>query len=366
MTDSRTAERLAMLRECMAETRCDLVALGPGPYMHWVAGFHTHADERPCLLLIGLEKEAFLMPALNAEGARENTDIAFHMWADEDGPQAALTAALADIGVMRAHSVAVDETMRTDFSLLVLETLPNTHHAYAAETVGRLRMKKSEAEVAELKMNAAIDDAAVKVALAAIKPGVTENEVAAAVRGHFAENGASPLFTIVGGGPNGAFPHHSASDRPLQKGDAVVVDIGARKGDFSSDITRMAVVGEAPEGYAEVHATVEKAVQAALAAAKPGVKAKAVDAAARGVITDAGYGEYFTHRTGHGMGLEGHEPPYLTATSETVLETGMVFSIEPGIYLPGRFGVRLEEIVVLREDGPEILSKLSRDMTVCG
>ncbi len=129
-------------------------------------------------------------------------------------------------------------------------------------------------------------------------------------------------------------------------------------------MTRMAIVGHAPDGYDEVHAIVERAVQAAMAAARPGVLAKSVDKAARDVIAHAGYGEYFVHRTGHGLGLEVHEPPYLTATSETVLEEGMVFSIEPGIYIPGRFGIRLEEIVILRADGPEILSSLPRQAFV--
>jgi len=143
-----------------------------------------------------------------------------------------------------------------------------------------------------------------------------------------------------------------------------VMDIGGTKGGFPSDITRMAVVGRAPEGYGQIHTIVERAVQAALKAAKPGVMAKEVDAAARKVITDAGYGEYFVHRTGHGMGIGGHEPPYITASSETVLAEGMVFSIEPGIYIPGRFGIRLEDIVILRDDGPEILSSLPRDVQV--
>lgn len=142
-----------------------------------------------------------------------------------------------------------------------------------------------------------------------------------------------------------------------------MIDIGGRRQGFPSDITRMAAVGRAPEGYAEVHAVVERAVQAALAAARPGVTARTVDAAARTVIADAGYGDHFVHRTGHGIGIDIHEPPYITSTSETVLEAGMSFSIEPGIYLPGRFGIRLEEIVVLRDDGPRIPSGLSRS---CG
>ncbi|MCW4115357.1 Xaa-Pro peptidase family protein [Aurantimonas sp. MSK8Z-1] len=360
------ADRLAALRTRMQETGIDLVALGPGAHMHWVAGFHPHPDERPCLLLIGPQREAFLMPSLNAEGARVDTDIAFYPWSDDTGPTAALAAALDAVGASDAGVVSLDETMRADFALLLLGALPKARHGFAGETVGALRMKKSEAEYRELKMNARLDDVAMQTAYAAIRPGISERDIAATVRAQFAADGARPMFTIIGSGPNGAFPHHSVSDRVLQRGDAVVIDIGGSRGDFPSDMTRMAVVGEAPEGYAEVHAVVEAAVRAALAAARPGVRAKTVDAAARTVITDAGYGEYFVHRTGHGLGLEIHEPPYITSTSETVLEAGMVFSIEPGIYLPGRFGIRLEDIVFLREDGPEILSDLPRDVRVCG
>jgi Xaa-Pro aminopeptidase len=242
--------------------------------------------------------------------------------------------------------------------------LPETFYQFTDQTLGALRMRKDASEFAALKMNAGIADRAMQKAFATIKPGMTETELAAAIKERFSEEGATPAFWIVGSGGNGAFPHHQTGSRKLQEGDAVVIDIGGRKNGYPSDITRMAVVGQAPEGYGQIHTIVENAVKAALKAARPGVKAKEVDAAARGVIADAGYGEYFTHRAGHGMGIDGHEPPYLTATSETVLEEGMVFSIEPGIYLPGRFGIRLEEIVILREDGPEILSSLPRDVYV--
>lgn len=359
-----TQARLAALREKMKSAGADLAAMGPGSHMQWLLGFHPHADERPCLLLIGAEKEAFLMPVLNAEGSREETDIAFHTWADEQGPNAALASALAAIGSSNASMVVLDETMRADFALLLLEALPSVSYAFTDQTLGALRMRKDAAEFAVLKMNAGIADRAMQKAFATIKPGMSETELAAAIKERFSEEGATPAFWIVGSGGNGAFPHHQTGGRKLQEGDAVVIDIGGRKDGYPSDITRMAVVGHAPEGYGQIHTIVENAVKAALKAARPGVKAKEVDAAARGVIADAGYGEYFTHRTGHGMGIDGHEPPYLTATSETVLEEGMVFSIEPGIYLPGRFGIRLEEIVILREDGPEILSSLPRDVHV--
>jgi Xaa-Pro aminopeptidase len=359
-----TPQRLAALRAKMRETGADLVAIAPGSHMEWLLGFHPHPDERPCLLLIAPEKDAFLMPVLNAEGSRVATDIEFHTWADEEGPRAALAAALTSIGAAEAKSVVLDETMRADFALLLLDALPGAKHAFTEKTVGALRMRKDAREFALLKANALIADRAMQAAFSAIKPGLTENEVAAALRAHFASEGAAPAFWIVGSGGNGAFPHHHASERKLVEGDAVVIDIGGRKDGFPSDITRMAVVGEPPEGYGQIHTIVERAVEAALKAARPGVKAGEVDAAARGVIADAGYGEYFVHRTGHGLGIDGHEPPYITATSETILEEGMVFSIEPGIYIPGRFGIRLEEIVILREDGPEILSELPRDLYV--
>lgn len=359
-----TADRLARLRKKMKETGTGLVAIAPGSHMDWLLGFHPHPDERPCLLLVAEQKETFLMPALNAEGTRESTDISFFTWADAEGPDAALAAALEDIGATGVQKVALDETMRADFALLLLGMLPEAKHAFTADTIGALRMRKDAAEFEKLKMNAGIADRAMQKAFASVRPGMTELELAAIIKEHFASEGATPSFWIVGAGGNGAFPHHQSGDRIIEEGDAIVVDIGARKAGFPSDITRMVAVGRPPEGYGQIHTIVEKAVQAALKAARPGVRASDVDAAARNVIAAAGYGEYFVHRTGHGMGIDGHEPPYITATSDTILEEGMVFSIEPGIYLPGRFGIRLEDIVILREDGPEILSTLPRDLVV--
>ena len=254
--------------------------------------------------------------------------------------------------------------MRSHFALIVIEALSNPTYEFTGSTIGALRMRKDQTEFINLKENALIDDRAMQAGFAAIKEGVTELEIGEAINNHFISEGAKPQFCIVGSGPNGAFPHHHTGDRKVEYGDAVLIDIGGRKGTFPSDMTRMSVLGEPPEGYLEIHAIVERAVQAAMATAKPGVMAKDVDAAARDVITEAGYGEFFVHRLGHGLGIDIHEPPYITATSEVILDEGMVFSIEPGIYLQGRFGVRLEEIVILRADGPEILSELSRKLNV--
>ena len=358
---SKIDERMGLLRDSMAREAVDLAVLAPGAHMQWLLGYCPHADERPCLLCITATGAAFLMPALNAEGSRANTDLPFFEWADADGPDGAFRRLLDDLGAAEAGTVVLDETMRADFAALVQDSVPSARRQFTESTVGLLRMRKDEDECAVLRRNAAIADRAMQAGWAAMKPGMTEQDVANVIRSTFTEHGAMPLFSIVGAGGNGAFPHHRTGGTVLSEGDVVVMDLGGGLGGYSSDITRVAVLGTLPEGFEEVHAIVERAVQAAMVAARPGVMAKEVDAAARSVITEAGYGENFVHRTGHGLGIEVHEPPYLTSTSETVLKTGMVFSIEPGIYLPGRFGVRLEDIVILREDGPEILSGLSRD-----
>ncbi len=364
MNSALVESRIAALRQKMADVSVDLLAIGPGPHMQWLLGFHPHADERPCLLCVSQSGIGMLMPALNAEGSRAHTELPFFEWADADGPEKAFTSLLHELAADNADSIALDETMRADFAALVQDTLTSAQRQFTATTIGALRMCKDESEYQCLKANALIADEAMRTGWAAMKPGMTELEIAGIIRESFSAQGAQPIFTIVGAGGNGAFPHHHTGHTVLVGGDAVVMDIGGGMDGYSSDITRMAAMGELPGGYEEVHAIVEAAVQAAMAAARPGVMAKEVDAAARGVISDAGYGEYFVHRTGHGLGVEIHEQPYLTSVSETILQSGMVFSIEPGIYLPGRFGLRLEDIVILREDGPEIFSELPRDLTV--
>ena len=355
------SNKLSNLKNLMKKNKVDLLALGPGTHMRWLLGFNPQPDERPCMLLLGLEKDAFLMPSVNAEDAMKRSDIKMFSWNDENGPNKALDDALSYTGSSNAKHIAIDEAMRSHFALILIEALPKPTYEFTNSTIGALRMRKDDVEFDNLKENALIDDRAMQAGFAAIKEGVTELEIGEAINKHFISEGAKPQFCIVGSGPNGAFPHHHTGNRKVEYGDVVLIDIGGRKGTFPSDMTRMSVLGEPPEGYLEIHAIVERAVQAAIAAAKPGVMAKEVDAAARGVISEAGYGDYFVHRTGHGLGIDIHEPPYITATSEVVLDEGMVFSIEPGIYLQGRFGVRLEEIVILRADGPEILSELSRE-----
>lgn len=356
--------KINALRAKMAEEGVDLVALGPGAHLEWLTGMHPHADERPLIFCLTADHAGLLMPSLETESARRQTDLPFFEWTDAEGPTAALEALLMAGGAGSARSIALDETMRADHAALVQDRLMNAKRQFCDTTVSALRARKSVQEYTVLKENAQIADTAMQAAWAAMKPGMTERDVAQVARAVFADHGARPLFTIIGAAGNGAMPHHRTGDTVLQEGQAVVMDIGAGKDGFSSDITRMAVIGHAPDGYGEVHAIVEAAVQAAMEVARPGVRAHVLDDAARAVITDAGYGDHFLHRLGHGMGVEVHEPPYISASSQAVLDEGMVFSIEPGIYLPGRFGIRLEDIVILRADGPEILSNLPRGVRI--
>lgn len=261
--------------------------------------------------------------------------------------------------------MAVGDTMRADALLLLQQTWPEASCVPASSVLGPLRMRKDQDEIDALRRAARTADTAVEAAFAACRPGATEVMIARAAEEGFNRAGATEVeFTIVAFGPNSAFPHYHPSDRTLRAGEAILLDLGSHLEGYHSDITRMGYIGDPSTRYREIHRIVEDAAQSALAAIKPGVPIREVDLAARHVIESAGYGEHFTHRTGHGIGLSGHEPPSITHTNEMPLEEGMAFSVEPGIYLPGEFGVRLEEIVIITGGGIEVLSKLSRDVRI--
>ncbi|MEQ9638241.1 MAG: Xaa-Pro peptidase family protein [Devosia marina] len=361
------ATRMDNLRARMAETNTDLVVIGPSSHMRYLADLSPHGDERPVMLMVSQSFAGFLMPALNVDSSRQHTDLPFFPWADADGPDAALEELLNATGIDRTlPSIVLDETMRADFALLVLDALPDARRRFTQDTVGYLRSRKDVAEYQAIKAAHLLNDRAVEAAFAALRPGMTEIEVAGLIDDFYLANGATTVFCSVCFGPNGAFPHHHTGATQLKPGDAVLIDTGCRVSGYPSDMTRVGYCGSAPEGFAEVHAIVDRAVEAALAAAVPGAKARDVDKAARDVISNAGYGANFLHRTGHGLGIDVHEAPYITGTSETVLDDGMVFSIEPGIYLQGRFGLRLEEIVMIRDGKAEIFSEMSRAAVVAG
>ncbi len=359
----RIEARLARLRESMASAGVGLTAIAPTDNLRWLLGFAPLYDERACALLVSSETVAMLMPSLNAEQtAARVPGIELIRWADEDGPRTALRDALQRVGSIGGGTLAADPEMRADHLLLLQEALAQTQTVDAGGVLWPLREIKDADERAALTRSAEVADRATEAAWAACAAGVSELSVAEAINAVFAAAGCEPEFAIVGSGPNSAFPHHETGARILRAGDAVVIDLGAVLEGYHSDITRMAFIGEPTDRYREVHAVVEAAVVAATGATRPGATCGDVDAAARGVIQNAGYGEFFVHRTGHGLGLSGHEPPYVMAGSDVVLQAGMVHSIEPGIYLPGEFGVRLEEIVYVTEDGCERFSALGRDV----
>lgn len=359
--------RLANLRARMAETTTDLVVVGPSSHMRYLADLSPHGDERPVMLMVSATYAGFLMPALNVDSSRQHTDLPFFPWTDAEGPGAALESLLAATGIDRAApSIVLDETMRADFALLVIDALPGATRRFTADTVGYLRSRKDADEYRRIKAAHLLNDRAVTAAFAALRAGMTELDVARFIDDFYKANGAATVFCSVCFGPNGAFPHHHTGSTRLTAGDVVLIDTGCRLDGYPSDMTRMGYLGPAPEGYGQIHAIVDRAVEAALAAAVPGARALDVDKAARDVITAAGYGPNFLHRTGHGLGIDVHEAPYITGTSETVLDEGMVFSIEPGIYLQGRFGLRLEEIVIIRDGKAEIFSEMPRSAAAAG
>jgi Xaa-Pro aminopeptidase len=353
--------RLDRLREALGDASLDAIALSPSDNLRHTIGFSPLADERFCALLVTASAEAFVVPQLNADQTEAAVPgLEVFRWKDEDGADRALADALARVDAGRSKRVAVDPEMRAEALLALLDAAPALRAVNGAGVMRAVRETKDVVEVDALTRSAASADEAMRRAIAVCRPGVTELEVAAAATTTFNEAGAEEPWVCVGSGPNGAFPHHVVSGRVLQEGDPVVIDLGAKLENYASDITRMVYVGEPSARYREVHDTVEAAVQAALAAARPGATCGDVDRAARRVIEDAGYGERFLHRTGHGLGLSVHEAPWIMAGEPTPLRAGMVFSIEPGIYLDREFGVRLEEIVHLADDGPHIFSGLPR------
>jgi Xaa-Pro aminopeptidase len=351
----KTQERLNALQRRMQEQQVDLVAVGPTANMRYLLGFLPHPDERLCLLLVEQDKARMVVPALNAEDIAAHTDQELVSWTDAEGPAQALGKTLP-----KAHApltLAVDGAMRADF-LIRLQNLVNPEKVLPLEgLIAPLRLRKSPDEIQALLRAAEQADRAMQAGVDACQPGITEAEVAWVVESAFRQDGADAVdFTLIASGPNGAYPHHHAGERPLQRGDAIILDIGATLDGYKSDITRMVYLGKPTAEFLKAFNSVSEANQRARAAVRVGKTAGDIDAVARRVLEQAGYGQYFTHRTGHGLGLDGHEPPWIMAGDETVLEEGMVFSIEPGAYIVGQFGVRVEDIVAVTEAGAHTLT----------
>ena len=249
--------------------------------------------------------------------------------------------------------------------LALQAALPGTRYVSMTSALPMLRAVKDADEIERLAAAGAAADASLEEIVQVRFAGRTENEVAADLAALLRKHGHSQVdFTVVGSGPNGANPHHEAGERTIQDGDMVVLDFGGLKDGYGSDTTRTVHVGEPTDEEREVYEIVKQAQQAGFEAVRPGVACQEIDRAARKVIADAGYGEYFIHRVGHGIGVTTHEPPYMVEGEERLIEPGMCFSIEPGIYLPQRFGVRIEDIVVATEDGGRRFNHTHRELRI--
>ncbi|MEV2237494.1 Xaa-Pro peptidase family protein [Micromonospora sp. NPDC049891] len=349
------SERLAAAQRAVAAAGLDALLLSPGSDLRYLTGYDAHAGERLTLLVLPAEGDPTLVvPTLERPAAEASpapaTGVRIVDHADGTDPYPLVTAALGG----PVGAVGLADRMWAEQVLALRAVLPDTRQRLASAVLRELRIHKSAAEIEALaEAGAAID--AVHARMGEwLRPGRTEAEVATDVATAIRAAGHVTVdFVIVAAGPNGASPHHGTSDRPIGAGEPVVVDIGGTMpSGYRSDCTRTYLAaGTAPADFLDYYAVLHEAQRAAVAAVRPGVSAAAVDAAARAPITAAGYGDAFLHRTGHGIGLDGHEEPYVVAGNDRPLAEGMTFSVEPGIYLAGRHGARIEDIVVCTTDG---------------
>jgi Xaa-Pro aminopeptidase len=363
-------DRFRRAAEAAATAGVDALLVSPGSDLRYLLGADGESHERlTCLVLpaAGSAAEpALVVPKLEYPGyAGVPTDeLGVHVatWVDGQDPH----RMVADL-LKGPKSVAVTDMMPALHTLALRDALPDARQSLAGPVLRELRMRKDAGEIEALrKAGAAIDRVHARMA-EWLRPGRTEAEVGADIAAAIVEEGHTTAeFVIVGSGPNGASPHHGVSDRVIEPGDVVVVDIGGPVPEgYNSDSTRTYSVGVPGfDDVVDTYGVLKAAQQAAVDAAGPGVTAEAVDAAARDIIADAGFGEYFVHRTGHGIGLDVHEDPYIVSGNDLVLEVGMAFSVEPGIYLPGRWGARIEDIVVVTEEGAVRLNTRPHELAV--
>jgi Xaa-Pro aminopeptidase len=367
MADLYPASRLEQAAAAAARAGLDALLLTPGPDLRYLTGYDTHQSERLTCLAVPVAGPAFLVvPRLELASAQASPaggmDLELVVWDETDDPYRAVARRLGG-----AATVGLAGQMWAMMVLRFRDAMPGARQGLAGTALRALRIRKTPAEIAALAEAGAAIDRVHAAVPQWLRPGRTERQAAADIASAIAAAGHSRIdFVIVGSGPNAAKPHHEPSDRVLREGDAVVVDIGGTMpSGYCSDCTRTYAIGAVPPGMAGYYEVLAQAQEAACAAVRPGARAEAVDAVARDAITAAGHGEHFTHRTGHGIGLETHEDPYIVAGNTEELQEGMAFSVEPGIY-PGPHGARIEDIVVCTADGGRRLNNASRDLIVVG
>lgn len=362
---SELAERTSRVQRAMAEQNVDYLVVGPSPDLVYLIDFGVRQSERLTMLVIPQEGETRLvMPGFETPRvANLAATIDPVTWNDGEDPFQLLTSVLTQDG--KPETIAIGPQMFTHFFMGLERALKKSRYVDGTEILEPLRMRKSEWELEQLAAASHAADATFEALIETTIEGATELEIHQRIhellieKGHEAVGGG-----IVGAGPNGASPHHHSSEARISSGTPVVVDFGGTLNNYRSDMTRTFYVGEPTQEFRDVYRIVDEANQKAFEYVRPGVQACDVDAVARDYIAKAGYPDAFLHRLGHGIGLEGHEPPYLVQGNNVELEEGMTVSIEPGIYLKGKFGVRIEDIAVVRANGAARLNLSSHELHV--
>jgi Xaa-Pro dipeptidase len=362
--------KLQKIEQLINKENFDAIALIPSPSFIWLTGKDKHLMERPTTLIITPHQTPALVIAGFELGSMEQSAIPFTPFPFDDNPsnwEKAFRQAGEALG-LKGKRIAVEPNhfrfLETDF---LKRAIPDCEIVSGESLFKQLRLHKTDEEISCMRKAAIIAQSALDETLKIVKAGVTEKEIASELVIQLLKAGCDPNFPfspIVASGPNSADPHASVSDRVLQSGDLLLFDWGARYEGYCSDITRTFGLGDVSERQREIYRTVEKANRAASEAARPGVTCGSIDKAARDVIQEAGYGKYFTHRVGHGLGLEAHEDPYMFAESQQILEPGMCFTDEPGIYVPGRGGIRIEDDIVITEDGCKNITDYPRELRI--
>lgn len=367
------SERLAYARAQLRGHGLDFLVVGPSADLYYLTGIQNRPSERLTVLLLPQEGPAHVvLPAFEAPSLPLlPPDVQVVPWGESDNP-ARLVASL--VAGPRGHpggahyTVGASDRLWSVFLLRLQVELPRAMFTPAGSVLSELRQVKSPAELALLEAAGAASDRVFATIITRPFAGRTELDVSEEIADLLkAEGVQGEGFAIVGSGPNSASPHHHAGSRVIEQGDAVVLDFGGPLHGYYCDITRTVFVGSPPESNSEaerVYNLVQAAQEAAVRAALPGMTCEALDAVARDLFAEAGYAQYFMHRLGHGIGLDGHEPPYLVQGNATTLQAGMSFSIEPGLYLPGRFGVRIEDTVYLTPQGAVRCNHAPRELTV--
>jgi Xaa-Pro aminopeptidase len=355
--------RIGRLQAALAGQGVDAALLSVGADLPYFTGYEAMPSERLTVLVAPASSDPVLfVPELEAPRG-EPGSFEIRPWGETEEPVGLAASILAD-----PSRVAVGDHMWAVFLTRFIEEWPHASWIPASELTAELRIHKDADEIELLRQAAhSVDRVMARIPEEVVFSGHTESEVARRLAELTVDEGHDTAeFTIVASGPNGASPHHHPGDRVIGEGDLVVCDYGGRWEGYYSDSTRTFVVGDPTEEHKAVHAAVEAANEAGRRAVAPGVACQDIDRATRALIDEAGYGDYFIHRTGHGIGLEVHEHPYLVEGNDRPLEPGMTFSVEPGIYLPGRFGVRIEDIVVCADEGIESLNRSDRALVAVG